>query len=427
MQITSEDHGDLLELRIAGRLDNEWAGHLTDVIDDAVRRGSHSIVLDLTDVLYVSSAGIGALVRAHKQFQSIRGFFGVGVAPLHVAEVIRLTGLSKMLLCDMEQVRRNIGGGGFRSTLQPMFRVAADAGMTFELYDVEPGAVMTCEVIGDPGPLAQQSFQSQHCRSVEFPVESLGLGLGAFGRDFGDCADRLGEFLAVGGAVAQQSTSSTGKPDFQREQGELIPGIQVAYGLACRGRWRQHHRFEPAEEDSRIPLSRLVDQCLMLSDSGLAAMTIIAETSGLIGAALHRSPAKVAEGSRLSHPEIRRWLSFSPERSHGHSLAVVVGIASRGDPGAGMAADLAPLLRPMSPQSNLYGHFHAAVFSYRPFKKRKLDLGEILGTLFDSEDLRAVMHLLNDDREITGGGESEFLRGACWVSPLTYVTGGTRK
>lgn len=428
MQITTEDHGDLLELRVAGRLDNDSASHLTDFIDDAVRQGSHAIVMDLTGIAYISSAGIGALVRAYKQLQEIRGFFGVGIAPPHVADVIRLTGLEKMLLCDIETVRKS-SGRGLRSTLQPRFRVAATRGMNFELYDDDPGAVLSCDVIGEPTRLAQESYQERHCRSFEFPDTTLGLGLGAFGTSFQECENGFGEFLALAGAIAQQPTTGTGKPDFQLEQGRLIPSIQVAYGLRCSGGLRQHQRFEPAEDGVRIPLSELAEQALEMSECSLAGMVIVAETSGLIGASLKQSPATGAPSgvSRLSHPEIRRWLSFSPERSHLHSLAVVVGVASRGDPASGMGKPLAPLLRKMSPRSEVYGHFHAAVFSYRPFKKRKLDLTDIVGTLFESEDLKAVMHLLNDDREITGGGESEFLRGACWLSPITQVTGGTSK
>src|SRR5262249_41107853 len=112
------------------------------------------------------------------------------------------------------------------------------------------------------------------------------------------------------------------------------------------------------------------------------------------------------------------------ERAFPHSLALVVGVASRGDPSRGLAAPLAPMLRPLGPRSALLGHFHAAVFSYRPFKKRAIDMGDTIGALFDSEELQAVLHLLHDDRDITGGGESEFVRGACWVSPIARVTGG---
>jgi anti-anti-sigma factor len=86
MQITSESSGDVLELRVSGRLDNESSGDLTAAIDDAIRLGSHTLILDLSAANYVSSAGIGALLKAHKQFQTIRGFFGVGAASPEVEE-----------------------------------------------------------------------------------------------------------------------------------------------------------------------------------------------------------------------------------------------------------------------------------------------------------------------------------------------------
>lgn len=422
MQISTEDHGDLLEMRIAGRLDNEWAAHLTDAIDEAVRQGSHSIVLDLSGVVYISSAGIGALVRAYKQFQAIRGFFGVGVAPPQVAEVITMTGLAKMLLCDMAEVRARTQSGGFHSTFQPMFRVAAEGGINFELYDIDRNAVLAGEVVGDPNRFPRDTYLEQNCEKREFGADVIGLGLGAFGSMFSDVQSRFGEFLAVGGAVAQQPAAAA-KPDFQLEQGKLVPAVQMAYGLRCRGRMRQHQRFEPAEEGQRISLSALVKKSLDLIDSSLAGMVYVAETSGLIGATLRRSPTVPAATSRLSHPEIRNWLSFSPERTHGHTLTLIVGVASRGAP----SEELEPFLRPMGSGSDVHGHFHAAVFSYRPFKKRKLEMADIVGMLFESEDLQTVMHLLNDDREITGGGESEFIRGACWLSPITTVTGGSRQ
>jgi hypothetical protein len=72
----------------------------------------------------------------------------------------------------------------------------------------------------------------------------------------------------------------------------------------------------------------------------------------------------------------------------------------------------------MRSSDDLLGHFHAAVFPFEPFKKRKIDLNESVGSLFSSGQLQAVMHLLNDDRPLSGAGDSEFVRGACWIGPL---------
>ncbi len=428
MQITTEQKGDLLELRIEGRLDNEWSDNLTEAINELVRQGSHSLLLDLTKVNYLSSAGVGALVRAYKQFQSIRGFFGVGTASPHAEEVIRMTGLSKMLMCGVDKVRTLGTPASATNSFTSMSRVSIRAGMTLESYDLDAKGGLTCEVLGDPKRLPHEVFFEKHCRRLDFPIDTIGLGLGAFGRSYADCEDRFGEFLAVSGAAAYMPTSKSGKSDYQISQGDFIPQVQVAYGLRCYGDFKELHRFESGTEEGRIRLSTLVDECLAISKTNLAAIVILAETSGLIGTALRRSPAMKADSieSKLSHPEIRRWLSFSPEQAFSRSLALVVGVALRGENADTHDPRLMPLLRPLRAGGDLFGHFHAAVFSYRPFKKRKLNLAETVGALFETEDLQAVLHLLHDDREISGAGESEFVRGACWVGPISSISGGVQ-
>ena len=113
---------------------------------------------------------------------------------------------------------------------------------------------------------------------------------------------------------------------------------------------------------------------------------------------------------------IRDWLSFTAERAYARSLTLVAGVATRTDHQA-----LAPLVRPLGKGPWPAGHFHAAAFSYRPLQKGELDVKATVMTLFEAETLQGVLHLLNDDREIAGAGQSEFVRGACWIGPITEV------
>ena len=68
MQITAHNDKDFRELQVSGRLDAEWADTLKQAIEDALREGAHSLLLDLSQVVYMSSAGLGVLVSAQKQF-----------------------------------------------------------------------------------------------------------------------------------------------------------------------------------------------------------------------------------------------------------------------------------------------------------------------------------------------------------------------
>ena len=69
----------------------------------------------------------------------------------------------------------------------------------------------------------------------------------------------------------------------------------------------------------------------------------------------------------------------------------------------------------------LFGHFHAAVFSYRPLPQRTVELGALVRGLFANHELRDVLHLLWDDRGEAGVGESAFVRGVGWIAPITQI------
>ena len=75
-------------------------------------------------------------------------------------------------------------------------------------------------------------------------------------------------------------------------------------------------------------------------------------------------------------------------------------------------------VRPLGGDGNLAGHFHAAAFSFRPFKKGRLVLGDTVRTLFEDTGVQGVLHLLNDNRPVVGVGQSEFTRGACWIGAI---------
>jgi hypothetical protein len=166
----------------------------------------------------------------------------------------------------------------------------------------------------------------------------------------------------------------------------------------------------------------LLESCLDLADAQQIGIVMIAESAGLIGAALRRSPVMSAsEPNVFEFPRIRDWLSFTAERAYTKSVVLLAGIAVRGSADA-----LAPVIRPFSNASSsglaVAGHFHAAAFSYRPVQRGQIDLKSSIKTLFEGQALEGILHLLSDDRALSGGGQSELVRGACWIAPISNIT-----
>lgn len=405
MEITKTTADGAVEVVVKGRLDAYWADHLAAALEEVVRDGFHHVRLDMAGVAYMSSVGMRLLLRFHRQLQRINGSFAVTHPSEAVRTVLELAGLAALLGAAPAPTP----AAGDRAQ-----RREERAGTTFDLFELAPASTVTCRVSGQPELLQGCRFGEEHCRTVRVSEMTYGVGLGAFGSSFADCRSRFGEFLAVAGAAVYLPTDGTNVPDYLVATGGFVPELTALYALTCEGRCAHLVRFEAHDT---VTLADLAASVLDLCGAEAAGMVILAEAAGLVGAALRRSPVNAAAaGAPFGHPRVREWLSFTPERAYARSLVLSVGVAARCD-----YAELSALLRPLGRAPLPAGHFHAAAFSYRPLQKGRIDLQRTVGALFDGETIQGVLHLLNDDREINGAGQSEFVRGACWVGPIGAI------
>jgi anti-anti-sigma factor len=407
MEIVTQQVGDALEVRAKGRIDNYWTEHLHKNLDEFIRGGAHVIRLNLSEIVYLSSAGVGMLVLVFRQLKDIGGMLIIANPSDRVKQVLDLCGLTPILLNVQAPVAAESRKAEVRRFSSPT--------ASFEIIEYGATEPLKMELIGNPEPLQSCSFEAKDCRTIKFPAATFGLGLGAFGHSFEDSQSRFGEFLAVGGSAAYLPTDGTNVPDYMVSSGDLVPEVNVLYGLRCEGGFTHLLRFEAVAAESPVVLSHLVSTALEAADAQSAGIVMVAESAGLVGAALRRSPAMAAaaNGSPFQYPAVRTWLSFSTERLHSRSLALISGFATHKPTGP-----MASMLRKIGDEGSPTGHFHAAAFSYRPLKKGEIDLQATVSTLFETETLQGVLHLLTDDRQ-AGPQQSEFVRGACWISAMT--------
>src|SRR5262245_56702168 len=171
MQIRMQPGGDLLEMHAEGRLDNETSVLLRQTVEDAVRQGHHKILLNLSQVTYLSSPGIAILLHCFKQLQSIHGTFGVCDPSPLVGEVLRHTKVGTILIFDPDTMRGPAQLGAL--TLQ-MDRVEIEREIQLEVYEIGPGQRVECRVLGSPRPLWEAAFAAEDCRQVAFPPSTFG-------------------------------------------------------------------------------------------------------------------------------------------------------------------------------------------------------------------------------------------------------------
>lgn len=403
MHIIRHARDRVLQLTVSGRLDSYWADHLDSALAEAVRDGHHQIRLDLAEVTFLTSAGIAALMRHYKQLNRISGSLSVVNPSPSVRVVLDMARLSALLIVadDADTTRdatTTIGRYMYRS------------GATFEIRPLIGAEGLRWRAIGHDAPLTAAAFGQENCSSLGSTSPLFAIGVGAFGSGFDDCRTRFGELLSVAGATGYQPGDDTNVADYLLSSGDLPDDIRVLYCLACDGAFTRLVRFDTAPSKA-ITLATLADACLEMADADAVGFVLVAEAAGLVGAALRRSPTERVDDF-FAHPSVRRRLMFTSERAFGRSLTLAAGVVVRDGAGAAI-----PQLRPLG-TSGVLAHVHAAAFPFRPLKKGRIELRETVTSLFENEGLLGVLHLLSDDRT-AGAGDSEFIRGACWVGAMT--------
>jgi anti-anti-sigma factor len=403
MEITQTERDGLLTMRLTGRLDAAWADHLSEALEAAVRRGAHHIVLHCAALSYISSMGLRVLVMHYKRLHAVQGSLRVAEPSAAVEAVLKAAGLS-----DLQKTVAPAPGTMPGSAPRTFEQGRA----AYELYAQKPGATLACTLWGQPEKFATAAFAESDCRRIELADGTIAVGLGAFGDNFLESRDRFGEMMAAGGAAIALPTTGDAVPDYVVAQEQLVPRVEALYAVVAKGTPSHMLRFDAKSDGAgTLGLSELVDAALTALQTTAAGFVIVAEAACLIGATLRRSPTN--NTSPLDFPGVRDWLSFTSERSQDRQLALIVGVATRTP-----QPETAPFLRPLGPCTAAQGHFHAAVFPYRPVPRGELPLAPTVTGLLAAALPQTLVHLLADTREIEGVGETELTRGACWLGPI---------
>jgi anti-sigma B factor antagonist len=84
-------------LRPTGRLNMVAAPALKSLVEENVAAGRDRVVIDLTEVVFIDSSGLGALISGLKATRQAGGDLRIADVPEQVLIVLRLTNLDRVL------------------------------------------------------------------------------------------------------------------------------------------------------------------------------------------------------------------------------------------------------------------------------------------------------------------------------------------
>lgn len=97
MELTTDTRDGYAVIALGGRLTATGVPQLRYAVSDLVTAGEARIVVDMTDLQFVDSSGLGALVGGLKSARVAGGDLRIAAVPEAVRTVLNLTNLDRVL------------------------------------------------------------------------------------------------------------------------------------------------------------------------------------------------------------------------------------------------------------------------------------------------------------------------------------------
>ena len=96
IDLKTEDGGELLIFKLRGSLDLATSPTVRAALTDATEKGKRDLVVDLTQLEFLDSTGLGALIGAHRRATEHGGSLRLIVSEGPIARLLTITGLIRV-------------------------------------------------------------------------------------------------------------------------------------------------------------------------------------------------------------------------------------------------------------------------------------------------------------------------------------------
>lgn len=87
---------DILKVILTGTLTEENADYLLDCVKDEILEGRTKVILDCVQLTYVSSMGLGMLVRINSRLKKLGGDAKLAAVQSAVSKILSVVGLNRL-------------------------------------------------------------------------------------------------------------------------------------------------------------------------------------------------------------------------------------------------------------------------------------------------------------------------------------------
>lgn len=104
MELNKRENEGMVFIDIIGEIDLYNAGSLKETLNEFVAAGKHRVILNMENVPYIDSTGIGVMLSLMRQFRQRQGDLKLAVLSPAVKKVFQLTNLTNFFsISDSEK------------------------------------------------------------------------------------------------------------------------------------------------------------------------------------------------------------------------------------------------------------------------------------------------------------------------------------
>ncbi|HUU75867.1 MAG TPA: STAS domain-containing protein [Methanoregulaceae archaeon] len=346
MDIVADRIADILTFLCRGRLDGFGAGILEEKIRESLQDDDRSIVVDMGEVDYLSSAGIRVLLVFSKMLKQRKGILALARVRKYPAQVLDMAGFFSVFsqYSSIEEAvnacQRSAERDDLLIDVTSIMKVRN--GMKFS---IEPGssAPASLELVGDLEDVLHARITRQHITARSFSETRYALGLGAMGGSVDDALLRLGEMVILHGSMVWLPTDGHNTPDFftpLKDSGDVK--IYTGYAITLNGNFHEFLTIE-AESFNGMTVDQIYHLIFTLAKEkgkgrGVIAVAMWGICAGLESSGIQKSPIAAhapPDGKSILDPQyFEEWMSHDTVPKYRGDTMVSFGI------GVDISADL---------------------------------------------------------------------------------------
>ena len=102
MQLNTRNFGTVRVVKMTGRIDHDNSEDFKNALQphlENCKEGGEVVVMDFSDVSYISSAGFRVLLLAHRHATTHKSAFAIGGAQAVVMEIFSISKFDKIISC----------------------------------------------------------------------------------------------------------------------------------------------------------------------------------------------------------------------------------------------------------------------------------------------------------------------------------------